>query len=77
MNAARTMLAGILLAMGLVSCHSASKEEQVQSAQDALLKEAMSLQQCERTKGCSSQQCAAQRKAYEDHLADFKGSDGR
>ena len=77
MNAAQRVQVGIVLAIGLAGCHTPLKEEQMQAAQDALLKEAMALQQCEQEAGYSSQQCAAQRTAYENHLAAFKGSYGR
>jgi uncharacterized lipoprotein len=77
MNTARKMQAGVLLAIGLAGCHSPWKEEQMQAPQDALLKEAMALQQCEMKAGYTSQQCAAQRKAYEDHLAAFKSTYAR
>jgi uncharacterized lipoprotein len=77
MKAAQRAQAGVLLAIGLAGCHSPSKEEQMQAAQDPLFKEAMALQQCELKAGYTSQQCAAQRKAYEDHFAAFKGSYSR
>lgn len=63
--------------VGLAGCSSSTKEQQLQSSQDALLSEAMALQHCEATNGYSSQECIAQRQAYEDHLATFKATYGR
>jgi hypothetical protein len=77
MNVAQRVQVGIVLAIGLADCHAPSKEEQMQAAQDALLKEAMASQQCEEKAGYSSQQCAAQRTACENHSAAFKGSYAR
>jgi hypothetical protein len=73
----RRICACVLLAVGLIGCGSPTKQQQLQASQDALVNEAMAVQRCEATNGYSSQQCAAQRKAYEDHLAAFKATHGR
>lgn len=66
-----------LLIIGLAGCGSPTKQDELQAKQDALLKEAMALQQCESTKGYSSPDCAARRSTYESHLAAFKATYGR
>jgi hypothetical protein len=72
MNSAQRMQAGIWLVVGLAGCHSATKLEQMQNTQDALLKEARALQQCEHANGYGSDQCASQRAAYQNHLSAFR-----
>ena len=69
MNAARKIRAGALLAVGLAGRHNPTKIEQMQDAQDALLKEAIALQQCERLNSYGSDPCAPQRAAYQNHLS--------
>jgi hypothetical protein len=73
----RRLLACALLTIGLVGCGSATKQQQLQSSHDALVSEAMALQRCEATNGYSSEECIAQRRVYEDHLATFKATYGR
>ena len=78
MNATRKIRAGVLLVVGLAGCRNPTKLEQMQDAQDALLKEAIALQQCERANGYGSDECASQRAAYQNHLSAFRaGAYGR
>jgi len=67
----------VLLIVGLVGCSSPTKEQQMRAARDSLVSEEMDLQQCENTKGYSSEQCAARRETYEGHLAAFRATYGR
>ena len=61
----------------VVACHSPTKQEQMQAAQDDLIKEAVALQRCEASNGYSSQQCAEQRAAYNQDIAAFRAKYGR
>jgi hypothetical protein len=63
----------VSLVAGLAAC-SPTEEQGLPSAENALVSEAMALQQCEITKGYSSDQCASQRKTYERDLAAFKST---
>jgi hypothetical protein len=65
------------LVAGLIGCGSGTKQEQMQGAQDALIKEAMALQRCETINGYSSERCADQRAAYESDLAAFRAKYGK
>jgi hypothetical protein len=66
-----------VLVAGLIRCGSATKQEQMQGAQDALIKEAIALQRCETSNGYSSERCAGQRAAYESDLAAFRAKYGK
>ena len=72
----RWVVCGLLIS-GVVGCHSATKQEQMQAAQNDLLKEAMALQQCELGSGFASDRCADQRAAYNRDLAAFRTKYGR
>jgi hypothetical protein len=72
MNSGQRMHLGIWLVVGLAGCHTPTKLEQMQNTQDALLKEALALQQCEHANGYGSDQCASQRAAYQNHLSAFR-----
>jgi hypothetical protein len=62
MNSGHRMHLGIWLAVGLAGCHTPTKLDQMQNTRDALLKDALALQQCEQANGYG--QCASQRAAY-------------
>jgi hypothetical protein len=62
---------------GLLGCHSATPQEQMQAAQSNLLSEAVALQQCEATNGYASEKCASERGTYDHDLAAFRSKYGR
>lgn len=72
----RLVACGALIA-GMAGCHSPTKQEQMQAAQDDLVHEAMALQQCEASNGYSSQSCTEQRQDYERDLAAFRTKYGK
>jgi len=68
----------VFLIAGLVGCSNhPTQEQQLQSAQDAIVRDAMVLQRCEMANGYSSELCATQRKTYDQDLAVFKGTYGK
>ena len=71
------MRACLLLIAVLTGCSHPTHEQQLQSAQDQIIKDATALQQCEIANGYGSPQCASQRASYEHELAVFKGTYGR
>ena len=72
----RGVIYGALIA-GLSGCHSPTKQEQMQAAQNDLVKEAMALQRCEAESGYTSQRCASERSTYDHDLAAFRAKYGR
>jgi hypothetical protein len=72
----RWAICGSLIA-GMVGCHSPTKQEQMQSAQNDLVKEAMALQQCQADNGYASERCASQRSTYDHDVAAFRAKYGR
>ena len=69
----------VVLTAGVVACHGAAptRQEQMQAAQDDLLKEAMAVQQCQLDSGFTAEKCLALRAAYDRDLAAFKAKYGR
>jgi hypothetical protein len=66
-----------MLIVGLVGCHSATPQEQMQAAQNDLLSEATALQRCENQSGYGSDKCASERTSYDRDLAAFRAKYGR
>jgi hypothetical protein len=62
---------------GLLGCHSATPQEQMQAAQSNLLSEAEMLQRCEATNGYASETCSRQHATYDHDLAAFRAKYGR
>ena len=67
---------GMLIA-GFAGCHSPTKQEQIKAAHDALISEAVAVQQCEANYGYVSNRCASQRADYDRDLAAFRAQYGR
>ena len=67
----------VALAIGAAGCHGPTPQEQMQAAQNALISEAMAVQQCEAAHGYRSDRCADQRAAYDRELAAFRAKYGR
>jgi hypothetical protein len=67
---------GLVIA-GMTGCHSPTKQEQMQAAQNDLVSEAMALQRCEADNGYSSERCAGQRATYDRDVAAFRAKYGR
>jgi hypothetical protein len=61
----------------VAGCHSATPQEQMQSAQNDLIGEEMALQQCQAQNGYDSEKCAGERSAYNHDLAAFRAKYGR
>jgi hypothetical protein len=61
----------------MAGCHSATPQEQMQSAQNDLISEEMALQQCQTQNGYASEKCSSERSAYNHDLAAFRAKYGR